>query len=66
MKLSHIVDTELQILFADAEYFAWLAAMGWTNDTCYFQLVHEASCTIITDGELALYHAGRALLGLNN
>ena len=34
MKLSHIVDTELQILFADAEYFAWLAAMGWANDTC--------------------------------
>ena len=66
MKLSHIVNTELQILFADAEYFARLAAMSWANNTCYFQLVHEASCTIITDGELALYHAGGALLSLYN
>lgn len=65
MKLSHIVNAELQVFFADAQYFAWFAAMCRTYNTGNFKLVHKSSCTIVTDGELTLYHASRTLLGLH-
>ena len=60
--LSQVFHSELKIFLADAEYFTRFAAMNRANNTCCLELVHETASTIVANGELALYHAGRTLL----
>ncbi len=36
--------------------------MSCTHDACLLQLVHQATCTVVADGELTLNQAGRTAL----
>lgn len=40
--------------------------MGSSDNTCLFQLVHQTTCTVITDGEFTLNQTGASTLFAND
>lgn len=52
--LGQCLDLELEIHLVGAEYLAGFAAIDRSYDAGLLELVHDAACTVVTDGELAL------------
>ena len=56
----------IQVIFQrnniNKEHLPRFAAFAWTYDTCRFQLIHDATCTVVTNGKLAQNERSRTLL----
>ena len=52
--LGQCFDLELEVHLVGTKYLTGFAAIDRSYDAGLLELVHDAACTVVTDGELAL------------
>ena len=58
--LIEILEAHLEVHLVGAEHLAGLAAIDGAHDAGFLELIHDAACTVVANGELALDERGGA------